>query len=105
MGPNLGASRSPRRPEAPIVLTDTAVRNAKPKAKAYKVSDSLGLYLLVNPKGSKLWRLKYRINGVERKLAIGPYPQFTLAEARAARSGPARQLPRAAAADGGHRPR
>ena len=74
------------------MLTDTAVRNAKPKAKAYKVSDSLGLYLLVNPKGSKLWRLKYRMNGVERKLAIGPYPQFTLSEARAARDAARRQV-------------
>jgi len=74
------------------VLTDTAVRNAKPRAKPYKVSDSLGLYLLVNPKGSKLWRVKYRINGVERKLAIGPYPQFTLAEARAARDAARRQV-------------
>ena len=74
------------------MLTDTAVRNAKPKAKAYKVSDSLGLYLLVNPKGSKLWRLKYRMNGVERKLAIGPYPQFTLAEARAARDAARKQV-------------
>ena len=74
------------------MLTDTAVRNAKPRAKPYKVSDSLGLYLLVNPKGSKLWRVKYRINGVERKLAIGPYPQFTLAEARAARDAARRQV-------------
>ena len=74
------------------MLTDTAVRNAKPKAKAYKVSDSLGLYLLVNPKGSKLWRLKYRMNGVERKLAIGPYPQFTLSEARAARDAARKQV-------------
>ena len=74
------------------MLTDTAGRNAKPKAKAYKVSDSLGLYLLVNPKGSKLWRLKYRMNGVERKLAIGPYPQFTLAEARAARDAARKQV-------------
>ena len=39
-----------------MALTDTAVRNAKPKAKPYKVTDSQGLYLLVNPKGSKLWR-------------------------------------------------
>lgn len=74
------------------MLTDTAVRNAKPRAKPYKVSDSLGLYLLVNPKGSKLWRVKYRINGVERKLAIGPYPQFTLAEARVARDAARRQV-------------
>ena len=75
-----------------MALTDTAVRNAKPKAKPYKVTDSQGLYLLVNPKGSKLWRVKYRINGVERKLAIGAYPAITLAEARAARDAARRQL-------------
>ena len=90
------------------MLTDTAGRNAKPKAKAYKVSDSLGLYLLVNPKGSKLWRLKYRMNGVERKLAIGPYPQFTLAEARAARDAARKQVahaidPNLCQASGAHR--
>jgi len=75
-----------------MVLTDTAIRNAKPKDKPYKVSDSQGLYLLVNPRGSKLWRVKYRIDGVERKLAIGPYPEITLAEARAARDAARRQV-------------
>lgn len=75
-----------------MALTDTAIRNAKPKDKPYKISDSQGLYLLVNPRGSKLWRLKYRIDGVERKLAIGPYPEITLAEARAARDAARRQL-------------
>lgn len=75
-----------------MVLTDTAIRNAKPKDKPYKVSDSQGLYLLVNPRGSKLWRVKYRINGVERKLAIGPYPEITLAEARAARDAARKQI-------------
>lgn len=74
------------------MLTDTAIRKAKPKDKPYKVSDSQGLYLLVNPRGSKLWRVKYRINGVERKLAIGPYPEITLAEARSARDAARRQL-------------
>ncbi|CAH0357312.1 site-specific integrase [Sphingobium sp. CECT 9361] len=74
------------------MLTDTAIRNAKPRAKPYKVSDSQGLYLLVNPRGSKLWRVKYRIDGIERKLAIGPYPEITLAEARAARDAARRQL-------------
>ena len=68
-----------------MALTDTAIRNAKPKDKPYKVADSQGLYLLVNPKGSKLWRIKYRLNGVERKLALGAYPEITLAEARTAR--------------------
>lgn len=75
-----------------MALTDTAIRNSKPKAKPYKVTDSQGLYLLVNPKGSKLWRLKYRMNGVERKLALGSYPEITLAEARAARDAARKQL-------------
>lgn len=74
------------------MLTDTAIRKAKPKEKPYKVSDSQGLYLLVNPKGSKLWRVKYRMNGVERKLALGSYPEITLAEARSARDAARRQL-------------
>ena len=75
-----------------MALTDTAIRNAKPREKPYKVTDAQGLYLLVNPRGSKLWRLKYRMNGVERKLAIGPYPEITLAEARAARDAARKQL-------------
>jgi integrase len=75
-----------------MALTDTAIRNAKPKEKPYKVADSQGLYLLVNPRGSKLWRVKYRINGAERKLALGAYPEITLAEARAARDAARRQI-------------
>lgn len=50
-----------------MALTDTAIHNVKPKEKLYKVADAQGLHLLVNPKGSKLWRVKYRINGVERR--------------------------------------
>ena len=50
---------------------------------------------MVNPKGSKLWRVKYRMNGTERKLAIGAYPEVTLAEARAARDKARRQLAQA----------
>ncbi|UNC14059.1 tyrosine-type recombinase/integrase [Acidiphilium multivorum] len=73
-------------------LTDTAIRNAKPKDKAYKVADSQGLYLLVNPSGSKLWRVKYRMNGTERKLSLGAYPEITLAEARTARDAARKQL-------------
>lgn len=68
-----------------MALTDTAIKKAKPREKPYKVADSLGLYLLVNPGGSKLWRVKYRINSVERKLVLGSYPDVTLAAARAAR--------------------
>ncbi|MDY0029229.1 MAG: integrase arm-type DNA-binding domain-containing protein [Pseudobdellovibrionaceae bacterium] len=63
-------------------LSDVACRNSKPKEKPYKLTDSLGLYLLVNPTGSKLWRMKYRYFGKERTLSIGPYPLITLQEAR-----------------------
>ena len=75
-----------------MALTDTAVRNAKPKDKPYKLADAQGLYLLVNPKGSKLWRIKYRMNGVERKLALGGYPDITLAGARTARDTARKQM-------------
>jgi integrase len=75
-----------------MALTDTAIRNSKPKDKPYKVADAQGLYLLVNPTGSKLWRIKYRIEGAERKLALGAYPEITLAEARTARDAARKQL-------------
>lgn len=68
-----------------MALTDTAIRNAKPREKDYKLADGGGLYLLVTPAGGRLWRLKYRADGVERKLAIGKYPAVTLADARKAR--------------------
>lgn len=63
-------------------LTDTAVRAAKAAPKAFKLSDEKGLYLLVQPAGSKLWRLKYRYLGKEKKLALGRYPEVGLKEAR-----------------------
>ena len=66
-------------------LTDTACKNAKAKNKSYKRFDGGGLYLEVMPNGSKLWRLKYRYLGKERRLSIGGYPLVTLAEAREAR--------------------
>jgi len=63
-------------------LTDVAIRNAKPRPKPYKMGDTLGLFLLVQPSGGKLWRVKYRVHGKERKLAIGTYPSVGLADAR-----------------------
>src|SRR3984893_2994883 len=63
-------------------LSDLAIRTAKPKEKAYKLGDGRGLYLLVEPNGSKLWRLKYRFAEKERKLSLGAYPEVTLALAR-----------------------
>lgn len=66
-------------------LSDTAVRNLKPLEKAYKKSDSNGLYLLVKPNGTKLWRYDYSLFGSRKTLAIGAYPMVSLAEARKAR--------------------
>lgn len=68
-----------------MALTDTAIRLAKPDANDRKLADGKGLYLLVTSSGSKLWRLKYRINGKEKKLALGSYPEVGLKEARARR--------------------
>lgn len=66
-------------------LTDTAIRNAKQSAKPFKLGDEKGLFLLVNPSGSKYWRLKYRFGGKEKSLSFGIYPDVSLKEARARR--------------------
>lgn len=63
-------------------LTAIKVKQAKPAAKAYKLSDGAGMFLLVNIKGAKYWRLKYRIGGKEKLLALGTYPEVSLASAR-----------------------
>lgn len=65
-----------------MALTDTAIRTAKAKAKSYRLSDSAGLYLEVSTAGGKLWRLKYRFAGKEKRLALGIYPDTSLKEAR-----------------------
>lgn len=67
-------------------LTDTAIRTAKPKDKPYKLSDGQGLYLEVMQTGSKLWRLKYRHGGKEKRLALGAYPAVPLQQARQRRA-------------------
>lgn len=66
-------------------LTDTAIRNIKPKDRPFKLADGNGLYLFVTPTGSRLWRLKYRFGGHERTLSIGAYPAVTIKMARDAR--------------------
>jgi integrase len=68
-----------------MALTDTAIRLAKAGDTDRKLADGKGLYLLVTATGSKLWRLKYRIDGKEKKLALGAYPEVGLKEARAKR--------------------
>jgi len=65
-----------------VALTDTAIKAAKAKEKPFKMGDAGGLFLLVQPTGGKLWRLKYRIEGKEKKLALGAYPDVGLADAR-----------------------
>jgi integrase len=66
-------------------LTDIEIRRAKAREKAYKLFDEKGMYLLVSTTGARLWRLKYRVLQKEKVLALGQYPQCTLAEARDAR--------------------
>ncbi|GFE94894.1 tyrosine-type recombinase/integrase [Acetobacter persici] len=67
------------------MLTDTAIRKAKPRDKQYKLYDERGLHLLVRPNGSRLWHYRYMFEGKEKTLSIGPYPEVSLAEARSAR--------------------
>ncbi|MFC1665155.1 tyrosine-type recombinase/integrase [Pseudomonadota bacterium] len=63
-------------------LTDTAIRNAKPREKRYKLYDVQGLYLLIIPNGGKWWRHKYRVGGKEKLLSLGTYPEVSLKLAR-----------------------
>lgn len=74
-----------------MALTDIAIRNVKPRAKPFKMADGAGMFLLITPTGGKLWRLKYRVDGREKLLAIGVYPEISLSEARKQR-GTAREL-------------
>lgn len=69
--------------DAPVLqmpLADVAVRAAKPREKAYKLADGHGMYLEVMPSGAKYWRLKYRIDGKEKRAALGVYPKVSLLE-------------------------
>ncbi|MBE0435644.1 MAG: integrase arm-type DNA-binding domain-containing protein [Methylomicrobium sp.] len=65
-----------------MLLTDTAVKNAKPADKAFKLSDEKGLYVLVRPNGSKYFRFDYRFAGKRKTLALGVYGEISLKEAR-----------------------
>jgi hypothetical protein len=65
-----------------MALNENQVENAKPADTAYKLADGLGMFLLVNPKGGRLWRFKYRFGGKEKLLALGPYPEISLKQAR-----------------------
>jgi integrase len=63
-------------------LTDTAILKAKPANKPRKLFDGKGLFLLLNPNGCRWWRLKYRINGREKLISLGTYPEVSLKKAR-----------------------
>lgn len=65
-----------------MALSDLRIRSAARREKPYKLTDGGGLYLLVQPTGSKLWRMKYRFMGREKLLSIGRYPEVGLARAR-----------------------
>lgn len=111
MGVALGVTTPPHKPLTPkqlpplataplrhlggviaMPLTDTAIRNAKPTEKPYKLTDEKGLFLLVNPNGAKWWRLKFRVDGKEKLLSLGVYPDTSLKDARAKRDEARKQL-------------
>ncbi|MCP5357553.1 MAG: integrase arm-type DNA-binding domain-containing protein [Pseudomonadales bacterium] len=68
-----------------MALSDLKVKTAKPTEKNYKLADEKGLHLLVKSAGGKYWRFKYRINGKEKLMALGVYPDTSLALARSKR--------------------
>ena len=65
-----------------MALTDTALRNAKPSDKPFKLYDEKGLFLIVNPNGGMWWRFKYRFDNKEKNLSLGTYPEVKLKAAR-----------------------
>jgi integrase len=88
--PDSNSNRRQSKPKG--ALTDKAASLAKPRTTAYKLTDGNGLYLMVNPTGSKLWRWKYRVAGKEKLMALGAYPDVALAQARDARAAARKQL-------------
>ena len=80
MGLRLGVRNDPY----PQVLTTLKIKATKPAERAFKLADSGGLFLLVTPNGSKLWRYKFRLNGLEGLQALGAFPEVSLANARLA---------------------
>ncbi len=73
-------------------LSDTKIRNTKPGAKPVRLFDGGGLYLEVAPSGGKWWRLKYRIDGKEKRLSLGVYPDVGLKDARERRDEARKQV-------------
>ena len=75
-----------------MALTDSAIKAAKSKGKPYKMYDSGGLFVLISPKGSKLWRLKFKFLDKEKLLSLGTYPEIGLKDARIRRDEAKTQL-------------
>jgi integrase len=73
-------------------LTDIEIRQTKPGATPIKLTDGAGMFLLLNPNGSRYWRFRYRINGREKTVSLGVYPEVTLKLARERREKFRRQL-------------
>jgi integrase len=65
-----------------MALTDIAIKSSKPRESAYKLTDGRGLQLHITPQGSKLWRWAYRHEGKQKLMALGVYPDVSLAQAR-----------------------
>lgn len=78
----MASTQTPAKAPRKALLTDTAVRNAKPQAKPYKLTDAGGLFLLVQPNGAKLWRYRFWLHDKEGLQALGAYPDVSLAAAR-----------------------
>lgn len=74
------------------MLSDSAIRKAKPAERQYKLPDERGLHLLVRPTGSKLWQVRYRHDGKEKTASLGAYPEVSLAEAREKREALRKQV-------------
>ena len=68
------------------MLTVKQIEAAKPKEKSYRLADAGGLFLFIPPTGKKVWRMRYRFEGKEKTLVIGPHPEISLTEARARQS-------------------
>ena len=75
-----------------MALTDQKIRSVKPSERQVKIFDGGGLFLLVTPRGGKLWRLKYRHEGKEKLLSLGAYPEISLADARMRRDEARKQI-------------
>ena len=80
-----GATNIPAQKVAPMPLTNTAIKNAKSREKAYRLFDERGLYIEISAQGGKWWRLKYSFEGREKRLSLGTYPDIGLKMARGQR--------------------